>query len=107
MNIQQAKQRFLEYVEIEKGRALNTVRNYEHYLDVFIRHTAIHDTSDITDEIVREFRLWLNRQPVHTKIRGEQKTMSKKNSELLFDRPSCIPKIFSTTRDKKSSCRSY
>jgi site-specific recombinase XerD len=84
MNIQQAKQRFLEYVEIEKGRALNTVRNYEHYLDVFIRHTTIHDTGDITDEVVREFRLWLNRQPVHTKIRGEQKTMSKKTQNYYL-----------------------
>jgi site-specific recombinase XerD len=56
------KREFLEHIEIEKGRALRTIENYEHYLDVFINQTKVKAPKDITDDIVREFRLWLNRQ---------------------------------------------
>lgn len=60
--IPELKRQFLEYVEIERGRSLNTVANYERYLDRFIEHTGVVDPSDITDEVVRHYRLWLNRQ---------------------------------------------
>ncbi len=53
---------FLEYIEIEKGRSLKTVDNYKRYLAVFLAQTKIEDPSDITDSLVREFRLWLNRK---------------------------------------------
>ena len=56
------KREFLEHIEIEKGRALRTIENYEHYLDIFINQTKVKDPKDITDTTVREFRLWLNRQ---------------------------------------------
>lgn len=62
MPIDQAVRQFLEYTEIEKGRSLKTVENYEHYLKVFVQHTQITSVADITDTVVREFRLWLNRQ---------------------------------------------
>ncbi len=54
---------FLEYVEIQKGRSLNTVRNYEHYLKKFLDFSAAETPNDITDRLMREYRLWLNRQP--------------------------------------------
>ena len=57
------KRQFLEYIEIERGRAVKTVENYDHYLTRFFSWGQIKDTSDITEEKVREFRLWLNRQP--------------------------------------------
>ncbi len=57
------KQEFLEYVEIEKGRSLKTVANYDRYLERFLEHTKLKSPKDITDECIREFRLWLNRQP--------------------------------------------
>jgi site-specific recombinase XerD len=60
--IHNLKQQFLEYIEIEKGRAIRTVENYDHYLSVFINQTGISSPKDITGEVVREFRLWLNRQ---------------------------------------------
>lgn len=60
--IHKLKQEFLEYIEIEKGRALRTVENYDHYLTVFINQTGIKDPKEITNDKVREFRLWLNRQ---------------------------------------------
>lgn len=52
---------FLEHLEIEKGRSLKTIRNYEHYLQRFFNQTGITKVSQITDETVRTFRLWLNR----------------------------------------------
>ncbi len=57
------KRQFLEYTEIERGRAVKTIENYDHYLSRFFEHAQIKDVSDITEERIREFRLWLNRQP--------------------------------------------
>lgn len=56
------KRQFLEYIEIERGRAVKTVENYDHYLTRFMEQMKVKDTSDITEERIREFRLWLNRQ---------------------------------------------
>lgn len=60
--IHRLKQEFLEYIEIEKGRSVNTVKNYDRYLERFFNQAKITSPSDITEEKVREFRLWLNRQ---------------------------------------------
>ena len=62
-SLQSLKTQFLEYIEIEKGRAALTSRNYDHYLSVFLERTRVKKPADITEPIVREFRLWLNRQP--------------------------------------------
>ena len=56
------KKEFLEYLEIEKGRSLKTVENYDRYLTRFFNFAKITDPKQITDDKVREFRLWLNRQ---------------------------------------------
>lgn len=53
---------FLEYTEIERGRAVKTIENYDHYLDRFFTQMEIRQVSDITEDKIREFRLWLNRQ---------------------------------------------
>jgi site-specific recombinase XerD len=63
MDINVIKRQFLEYTEIERGRAVKTIENYDRYLTRFFAHAAIKDPSDITEEKIREFRLWLNRQP--------------------------------------------
>jgi len=63
MTIQELKTQFLEYIEIEKGRAVKTVGNYDHYLTTFFSQIKINDPKDITNEKVREFRIWLNRRP--------------------------------------------
>ena len=62
LSLKQLKTQFLEYIEIEKGRAVKTVENYDHYLSVFLNQTKITDPKDITDSKVRDFRIWLNRQ---------------------------------------------
>lgn len=62
MQAEAAKRQFLEYIEIERGRAVKTIENYDHYLTRFFGQMHIKSTSDISEEKVREFRLWLNRQ---------------------------------------------
>ena len=59
-------QEFLEHLEIELGRSLNTVRNYRLYLEKFYDLSSEdlkHEMSpkDITPELIRRFRLKLNR----------------------------------------------
>jgi len=63
MNAEQMKREFLEYTEIERGRAVKTIQNYDHYLSRFFQQMNISFISEITEEKVREFRMWLNRQP--------------------------------------------
>ena len=40
-NIEQLKREFLEYLEIEKGRSLKTIENYDRYLSKFIDFTKV------------------------------------------------------------------
>lgn len=59
-------QEFLEHVEIEMGRSINTVRNYELYLTRFYELCAKdlnHEMrpEDIDEEMLRKYRLRLNR----------------------------------------------
>lgn len=62
-NIRALKTQFLEYIEIEKGRSVKTVQNYDHYLTVFLDFSKCVSPETVTEQKVREFRLWLNRQP--------------------------------------------
>ncbi len=55
------KQEFLEYIEIERGRALKTVENYDRYIIRFIAFSKAKHMPDITEEKIRKFRLELNR----------------------------------------------
>ena len=83
MNLRDLKQQFLEYIEIEKGRALRTVENYDHYLTVFLNQTKLQDPADITDSVIREFRLWLNRQSAgNNKATGD--TMKKRTQNYYL-----------------------
>lgn len=61
-NLEKLKREFLEYIEIERGRALKTVENYDRYLVRFFDFAKISEPGEITEEVVRKFRLYLNRQ---------------------------------------------
>ena len=63
MEAEAAKRQFLEYIEIERGRAVKTIENYDQYLTRYFTQMGIKKTSDISEQNIREFRLWLNRQP--------------------------------------------
>ncbi len=55
---------FLEYLEIERGRSSATVNNYKFYLERFaerLKEKGKNRPEQISQDIVREYRLWLNR----------------------------------------------
>lgn len=56
-----AKTDFLEYLEIEQNRSQKTIANYDHYLTRLIDYAGDIQISDIDAEMVRKWRLWLNR----------------------------------------------
>jgi len=53
---------FLEYLEIEKGRSRNTVKNYYFYLMRFAEFAEFPKVSAITQDLMRRYRLFLNRE---------------------------------------------
>jgi len=68
LDLNTAIRRFLEHLEIEKNCSKLTIRNYEHYLyvlEVFFEAQGNNKpmVSDITPDIVRNFRLYLSRLP--------------------------------------------
>jgi len=52
---------FLDYLEIERGRSKRTRENYDFYLTRFIEWAQIQKPEQISQDKVREFRLYLNR----------------------------------------------
>jgi site-specific recombinase XerD len=58
---------YLEYLEIEKNRSPLTVRNYHFYLNRFLEFSKIIRAEQLTYEVVRQFRLYLNRLIVNGK----------------------------------------
>jgi site-specific recombinase XerD len=73
------KSDFLQYIEIEKGRSALTVRNYDHYLTRFLDFAKVESPTDITEAMMREFRVFLNRFPARDAKKGQaQATLDKK-----------------------------
>src|ERR1035437_6406566 len=83
MTLTELKRQYLEYIEIEKGRALRTIENYDHYLSIFLAQTKIDNPKDITDAKVRDFRIWLNRQAAGNN-RATGDTMKKKTQNYYL-----------------------
>lgn len=82
--IERYKREFLEYLEIERGRSIQTVRNYDHYLSRFISFAKVKSPRDVREETVREFRLWLNRQPARISKRASTATLKKKTQNYYL-----------------------
>lgn len=95
--IRNLKTEYLEYLEIEKNRSQLTIRNYDHYLEYFLSWAKIRKPEEITSDLVRKFRLFINRQRDEKgkglmkktqdyyviAIRGFLKYMAKKDIETL------------------------
>lgn len=81
--LEQLKREFLEHIEIEKGRSLKTVENYDHYITRFLTFSKAQKPADITSDKVREFRLWLNRQSMGNN-RATGKTVSRKTQNYYM-----------------------
>lgn len=69
-NILEFKRQFLEYLEIERGRSVKTIENYNRYLSRFFDFAKIKNPKDITEEKVRSFRLYLNREGLKHKTQN-------------------------------------
>lgn len=59
---------FIEHLEVEGGRMPKTAENYEFYLNRFVEFSGDIKVGDINGELIRKYRLWLNR---HENDRGE------------------------------------
>ncbi len=61
-----AKTDFIEYLEIEQNRSQRTISNYDHYLTRLADFAGDINVEDINSEMVRKWRLWLNRLGTNT-----------------------------------------
>lgn len=61
MNLKDLKIHYLEYLEIEKNRSPKTLENYGRYLDRFLQFAKLTSAGQITEDIIRQYRLHLNR----------------------------------------------
>ncbi len=82
-DIEKTKREFLEHIEIEKGNSLKTVTNYDHYLTQFFDFAKIKNPKDISDDSIREFRLFLNRKP-GVRVRGQMSSTMKRNTQNYY-----------------------
>jgi len=86
LGLKSLKQQFLEYIEIERGRSVKTVENYDHYLSRFIGFLKSDNLSAINPDSIREYRLWLNRQNSGRNRNGNEssKTLKKKTQNYYL-----------------------
>lgn len=66
MDYEEAVGQFLEYLELEQNRSLKTIQNYSHYLTRLSDYAGEIKLKDIDAELVRKWRMWLNRLPTAT-----------------------------------------
>ncbi len=83
MTITEGIREFLQYLEIEKGRSAKTIDNYGHYLERFVVYAKIKDPGDITESMIREYRVWLNRQ-AGTKVGRNVETMKRRTQNYYL-----------------------
>lgn len=77
------KKQFLEYLEIERGRSVKTVENYDRYLERFFTFAKVRNVGDLTEEQIREFRLYLNRQ-AGSKVGGRREPMKRRTQNYYL-----------------------
>ncbi|HSX02366.1 MAG TPA: site-specific tyrosine recombinase/integron integrase [Candidatus Saccharimonadia bacterium] len=71
---------FLEHLEIEQNRAQKTIANYDHYLQRLVEFTNDCDIAKLDNEMVRQYRLHLNRLRDE---RGQELTKTTQNYHLI------------------------
>lgn len=98
--IEQLLRDYLNYLEIEKNRSPKTRENYEHYLKEFLKFSKVRSPKDITDGIVREFRMTLARRDIKKltqsyyiiALRNFLKYMAKRDVKTLAAEKIELPK---------------
>ena len=76
MLLAKAKTDYLEYLEIEQGRSQKTIQNYDHYLTRLLDFGGDITIADITPELIRKWRLWLNRLGTNTSDELQKNTQN-------------------------------
>src|SRR3984957_20253878 len=66
MKFSKLKTDFLEYLEVEQNRSQKTIANYDHYLTRLTDFGGDINVAEITPELIRKWRLWLNRLGTNT-----------------------------------------
>ncbi len=94
MTLTELKKQFLEYTEIEKGRSFKTIENYDRYLSVFLAFLKKNsggsgvskgeEPSAITSEVLREYRLWLNRKHTTEYLGANSPTIKKRTQNYYL-----------------------
>ncbi|MEI6751343.1 MAG: site-specific tyrosine recombinase/integron integrase, partial [Candidatus Saccharibacteria bacterium] len=76
MQFTKAKTDFLEYLEIEQNRSQKTIANYDHYLTRLMDYAGEIKVADIDAEMIRKWRLWLNRLGTNTSDELQKSTQN-------------------------------
>ena len=78
-DIKDLKIKYLEYLEIEKNKSQKTLENYGRYLDRFLGFAKIDNISQLNEELIRKYRLYLNRrgQVLSSKVPDPLKPLKK------------------------------
>lgn len=98
---------FIEHLEVEGGRSSKTAENYRLYLERFVEFTGDIEVDKINSELVRKYRLWLNRyknsnndelatitQAYHLiALRGFLSYLNKRDMEVMSPSKIELPKI--------------
>lgn len=98
---------YIEHLEVEGGRSAKTAENYRLYLERFVEFTEDTKVGDITSEMIRKYRLWLNRyknnadddlatitQSYHLiALRGFLGYLSQRDIETLAPNKIVLPKV--------------
>jgi site-specific recombinase XerD len=66
MRYEEAVSQFLEYLELEQNRSQKTIQNYSHYLNRLADFAGDIKLTDIDTDLIRKWRLWLNRLGTNT-----------------------------------------
>ncbi|MBI2009261.1 tyrosine-type recombinase/integrase [Candidatus Saccharibacteria bacterium] len=66
MGYENAVSQFLEYLELEQNRSQKTIENYSHYLTRLSDFAGDIKLKDINEQLIRKWRLWLNRLGTNT-----------------------------------------
>lgn len=107
MYISELVQDYIEHLEVEGGRSSKTAENYHLYLDRFIEFADDIEVKNISAEIVRKYRLWLNRYKNNTgeslstitqsyhliALRGFLNYVSGRDIESLSPEKIILPKV--------------
>ena len=92
---------YLNYLEIERGRSVKTRENYERYLREFLDFARVDNPVEITEDLVRNFRLALARKDLKKitqnyyviAIRNFLKYLTKRDIKSLAPEKIELPKI--------------